>query len=359
MTKTLIITQPDDAHAVAVTLALEAKGHPVHCWHTSDFPSRASETVSFRAGSQQIDISTLPRSGYTTVWNRRPAYVIDQSVLHPADQEFAELNCRLFRKSLFDLMYPEAFWVNPHQAARRLTKLLQTARAQELGITLPDTLFTNDPDEIRSFLAAHPKGVIYKPLTSLPWKDEGTYWMPYTAIVTPHDLPEDEVLRAVPGLFQALVPKEYELRVTVMGETAFTAKILSQKTEHGRLDWRKAYSELEMEEYELPLELKDLCVELLRRLGFVFGCFDFIVTPRGEHVFLEVNQMGQFLFLESYTDLPLLDAFTDFLISRSPSFQWCRASPQIRYLEILPQVQEILETTQSRYVTMPEQVWRE
>src|SRR5882672_6715415 len=33
-------------------------------------------------------------------------------------------------------------------------------------------------------------------------------------------------------------------------------------------------------------------------LGLAFGCIDLIVTPEGEHIFLEVNEMGQFLWVE-------------------------------------------------------------
>lgn len=31
-------------------------------------------------------------------------------------------------------LWPEAFWVNPHEAVRRLTKLLQAARARDVGL---------------------------------------------------------------------------------------------------------------------------------------------------------------------------------------------------------------------------------
>lgn len=144
-----------------------------------------------------------------------------------------------------------------------------------------------------------------------------------------------------------------------MGRSVFTAKVLSQETRSGRLDWRKAYSELRMEEVELPDALADQCIELLRCLGFVFGCFDFAVTPEGEHVFLEVNQMGQFLFLEHYTDLPLLDAFSDFLVRRDPDFCWRRTSPLIRYEDVRSEVQERVNEDQEKHISPPEQVWME
>lgn len=359
--RVLLLTQGDDSHAVAVAAALERKGVEGHLWYTSDFPQRDVETARFDGGRIGFALSAVsrPHDEFTTVWNRRPEYVIDKSLLHPADHEFADLNCRQFRKSLFDVLAPRAFWVNPHESVRRLTKLLQAARAREVGLILPDTLFTNDPVAIREFLATHPEGVVYKPLTTLPWRDEETYYMPFTARVTAADLPADPVLRATPGIYQALVAKDHELRVTVMGGTVFTAKVLSQETETGRLDWRKSYHELRMEEGTLPDSVAESCRELMRRLGFVFGCFDFIVTPEGEHVFLEVNQMGQFLFLEDYTDLPLLDAFSGFLMSADPEFRWRRTSPQIRYREIRTEVGERMAAVRDQHVKLPESVWDE
>jgi hypothetical protein len=65
----------------------------------------------------------------------------------------------------------------------------------------------------------------------------------------------------------------------------------------------------------------------MRSLGIVFGCFDFIVTPAGEHVFLEVNPMGQFLWIEeAQPEIRLLAPFVDFLLSRRRDFRW-RPSP--------------------------------
>jgi hypothetical protein len=37
-------------------------------------------------------------------------------------------------------------------------------------------------------------------------------------------------------------------------------------------------------------------------LGLAFGCIDLIVTPEGEHIFLEVNEMGQFLWVRTSQD---------------------------------------------------------
>jgi len=54
---------------------------------------------------------------------------------------------------------------------------------------------------------------------------------------------------------------------------------------------------------------------LMRKLGLAFGCIDLIVTPEGEHVFLEVNEMGQFLWAEQDEPAcPMLRAFASLLV---------------------------------------------
>ncbi len=53
----------------------------------------------------------------------------------------------------------------------------------------------------------------------------------------------------------------------------------------------------------------------------MFGAIDIVVTPTGEYVFLEINQMGQFLWLESLNpDFRLLDIFIRFMLSKDRCF---------------------------------------
>ena len=77
-----------------------------------------------------------------------------------------------------------------------------------------------------------------------------------------------------------------------------------------------------------------------RALGILFGAFDFIVTPEGEHVFLEVNPAGQFLWVEEANpELRLLAPFVDFLLSRDPEFLWT-ATDGIRHADYYPRARE-------------------
>ena len=67
----------------------------------------------------------------------------------------------------------------------------------------------------------------------------------------------------------------------------------------------------------LPRAVEERCIALMRKLGLAFGCIDLIVTPEGEDVFLEVNEMGQFLWVEhSEPRSELLRCFATLLLHR-------------------------------------------
>nr|MCF4968340.1 MvdC family ATP-grasp ribosomal peptide maturase [Nostoc sp. CMAA1605] len=58
--------------------------------------------------------------------------------------------------------------------------------------------------------------------------------------------------------------------------------------------------------------------EFMGRLELRFGAFDFIVTPDGEHIFLEVNPNGEWGMLERDLDYPIADAIAETLVSNFP-----------------------------------------
>jgi hypothetical protein len=257
---------------------------------------------------------------------------VDPAAIAPADREFVELGCAQFRRGLFDGLARSAFWVNDYVCALRAeSKILQQRVALECGLDTPATIITNDPDELRAFVRRRGGRVAYKPLKPLAWRAGDAVWVNYTSVVGEDDLVEDDLLQAVPGIFQELLPKAFELRLTMIGVHAIAAKLRSQDTRAGQLDWRRAYDELAMEPYQPPPALVIACRALMEWLGLVFGCFDFVVTPDGRCVFLEVNQMGQFLFVERSTHQPLLDCFTELLLAGRPDFAWRDDRARVAY----------------------------
>lgn len=363
MKRVLILSEPGDVHAHAVAEALRFRGAEPLFYHTPDFPSRSAETVLLENGATHVHFeelgARLTAAPVDAVWRRRPSFAVEEAILHPADREFANQECRIFRHSLFSTLFPEAFWVNPNEGAIRAGyKLLQHQHARQAGLSTPDTLYGNDPAQIRSFLERHDGRIVYKPFRPIAWRNERTSYVPYTSVLTADRLIEDQLLRCSPGIYQALVPKAYELRVTMMGRRAFGAKLLSQETERGKLDWRKSYADLKMEPFDVPREVADACFQLLERLGLVFGCFDFVVTPAQDLVFLEVNEMGQFLFVETPTELPLLDAFCELLLQGSVDFNWDPNQVRVRYRDVREKALALASSSSKRHLAPPDpSVW--
>ena len=52
----------------------------------------------------------------------------------------------------------------------------------------------------------------------------------------------------------------------------------------------------------------------MTRLGLVYGALDFIVDPDGCHIFLEINQAGEWGWLQRDLGLPIAEAIATALL---------------------------------------------
>jgi glutathione synthase/RimK-type ligase-like ATP-grasp enzyme len=341
MVRVLIPTHLQDLHSLGIASALRLKGHDAVLWYGADFPTRQVSSLDIsleKSFSWEVKgpALNLADDRFDVVWYRRVTPAVLPDDMHPGDRTIAERECRSLTRALWQMLAPDAFWVNPLSSRElALSKPVQLLEAARLGLKIPPTLCSNDPEKIRSFLKIHNNGAIYKPFWPAQWEkgDEGIAVL-FTSTVTTEDLPADDVLRLSPGIFQPKIEKEYELRVTYIGRHQFTAKLLSQDSAVSQLDWRAAFSNIRVEEAILPDEIDFACRTMMERFGIVFCCFDFIVTPQGDYVFLEINEMGQFLWIEEINpEFMLFDAFVEFLIHATPDFPWRPTPTGLRWLD--------------------------
>lgn len=327
----LITTEPDDTHALLVKLALESQSHQVTLLFTADHPTRQTNTIVFDAAGydwkSSDDCGLHVADDFDVVWWRRPRKPhIPKTQAHPRDYAFMVRENRLFFDSLTDNFAPNAWWINCKQAATRATsKLTQLNLAQQSGMLIPKTLCSNDPDDIRAFMRENQRhGVIYKPLCANFWFDDQQVRVTYTAKVDLALLTSNWQLQMTPGIYQKEVKKRYELRIICFGDYLIAAKINSQNHAAGKIDWRAIpEASLQVEPYNLPSKLEKQIRRFMKQLGLVFGSMDFIVDEAGNYLFLEVNEQGQFLWVEQYLpEIKMLDIFVQFLLQRSTTFAW-------------------------------------
>jgi hypothetical protein len=337
----LILTNPEDYHAFVISECLERKSIPYSLWHAVDFPSLQAASVWLDSSRERWSINgpeiSFPfRSRISAVWLRRPGRPVIPEHLDPGDRLFAYRECWTFFSGLQRLVGADAFWVNsPAGFARSNLKVEQLRSAARNGFQIPETLLSNEPTEIRSFIQSRPGKVIYKAFFPFAWKSAEGQATLFCSIVSLGDLPEDPVLAAVPGIYQALVEKDYEVRVTAMGRRLFAVKIYSQESPSARMDWRAATEQVRLEPFTLPKPVQKACRAVMRDLGIVFGCFDLIVTPAGDYVFLEVNEAGAFLWLEEQLpEILLADAFCEFLFQGLPELRTSAKRPRVKLADI-------------------------
>ncbi len=203
----------------------------------------------------------------------------------------------------------------------QIAKFTQLREAVRVGLAIPKTLISNNRESITSFINNNREfGTIYKTFSPPSWEEENNVFCFETIIVNNEMLPEQYILQLTPGIFQQRIKKSYELRVTFFGDDHIAIKIHNSS----ELDWRRYSSteKISMSATKLPYFLEKQCLALMKNLGIVFACFDIIVTPDDEYIFLEVNEMGQFLWLdEKVPNLKMLDRFCDFLTSHNKMVQ--------------------------------------
>ncbi|KTD33578.1 hypothetical protein Lnau_2329 [Legionella nautarum] len=329
--KLLIPTEPDDSHALLAKIALEDMGHKVRLLFTADHPTKQSNSIyinnEFYKWKSSDNYNEYEDNEYDVVWWRRARKpYLPEGLTHPDDYKFTVRENVLFHESLTSNIAPSAWWINKKEAANRANfKLLQLRLASNCGLSIPKTLCSNDPTEIKSFLKKHKiDKVIYKPLCSNFWFEEEKIKITYTNHVKSSELPNNDLLQLVPGIYQPEIKKKYELRVTCFGNYFVTAKLDSQAQDESKLDWRaKQGTGLNVSPYKLPSVIEDRLRSFMDKLGLVFGSFDFIVTPDNDYIFLEVNEQGQFLWIEELNpEFKMLDIFINFILNKSKNYVW-------------------------------------
>lgn len=214
-------------------------------------------------------------------------------------------------------------WVNhPDRNEEASSKLEQLRRAASLGFVIPSTVVTNDASALSRFAAEHPQGVICKPVHSGQMVVDGVERLFFTTLMTNAELESFPRDGSEPYMFQALIEKDSDIRVTVIGERVFAVRIESQVSTESRVDWRRG-DQLALPHSVIDLhdDVIDRCLRLVRSYELEFGAIDLALTPEGETVFFEINPNGQWAWLEEATGLPLRATLADLLESGGASHE--------------------------------------
>ncbi|HZX05838.1 ATP-grasp ribosomal peptide maturase [Kribbella sp.] len=306
----LVLTGRDDLTADAVIDELARRQASVVRYDTSDFPqsSRVAATLGPHGWDGHLTADrSIDLSAVSAVWWRRPAEFNVPSSWPDEARAFAVSEARVGVLGVLGSL--PVRWINhPAKDSAANYKPVQLAVAARAGLDVPRTIITSDPDHAREFIGADE--VIYKGLSGGVLTAERRHrYLPTTV------LHADEIDTSITGtahLFQERVPKQCEVRLTVIGQRMFPVAIHAGSAA-ARLDWRTDYPSLTYGPIELPAQVEKGVRLLMDELGLYFGALDFAVTPDGRWVFFEVNPNGQWHWLAVKAGAPMIEAMADAL----------------------------------------------
>jgi Glutathione synthase/Ribosomal protein S6 modification enzyme (glutaminyl transferase) len=202
-------------------------------------------------------------------------------------------------------------------------KLENICIAKQAGLKIPPTLYTNSPRQLLEFIETHDKVI-----TKANHKNQIRIALDKTIILLSSDtklLSKEDVQSfisksndfrySVPSFYQKYIEKKYELRVFFLAGKLYPMAIFSQANEKTKIDYRNYDQERPNRcvPYDLPEYIKKKLTVFMDLMDMNSGSIDMICTPDDEFIFLEVNPIGQFHWLEKNCNYFLEREIANFL----------------------------------------------
>ncbi|MDR1623599.1 MAG: hypothetical protein LBS04_01300 [Tannerellaceae bacterium] len=321
----LIITNKEDVHPTPVIEYLNERQIPVFrlntesllsdyefCWYNN------RKECDFRIKNIRNKLECRG-SDITTVWERRPEapkdlFIRNRPEINAHNLKEASGFLQFLRYYIRDI--PSVGSIANDRAAT--SKMLQLKIALSVGFQIPDTCFSNRKEDIIRFAQKYEYLVLKSIENDNLWLGDEFEYIFYARKVKSDHLNEqtEDAFSQTVSYVQNYIEKAFELRITVVGRDIFACKIDSQiqDEDKGKIDWRQGYDYgLKHEIFDLPPAIAAKCRLFLQQMGLNFGCFDFIVTPDKQYIFLECNPNGQWLWIETETGMKISEAIAGFL----------------------------------------------
>lgn len=298
----LILGNAKDAHARHVFESSRQTGADVEYLDISLFPTRLQLSwnpsedcgyINFASG-RQISLQDIDSVYWRTLNNVGIPKVEDTE-----QYDIAWCDAKSTVRSLFQAC--SAHWVNPWQAYQfHQEKPLQLRLAKQLGVTIPATLVSNDPQQITEFVRVYDK-VIFKPVSG------GSH----ARYVTSEHLEPKRLtaaLKVSPVTLQEYIAGT-NIRSYVVGDYVYSAEIRTEA-----VDFRDDV-QAEIIAIATPEDIKQQCKAVASAFSLEWTGIDWRRKPTGEYIFLEANPSPMFIYFEQQTGFPITQKLVELLTS--------------------------------------------
>jgi hypothetical protein len=306
----LLVGIPSEPPLAMVAAALEKLRLPylvVNQREVATLEGRVSVDQGYTTGVLQVAGRVIALENLGGVYNR----VVDHQILPELAGLPPDHATRLRADRLHETL---AVWceITPGRVVNRLSAQASNAskpyQARLIAdfFAVPETLVTNDPDEVLAFQEVHER-VIYKSISGA------------RSIV--RELAGDD-LRRLDRL--AVCPVQFQERIDgldVRVHTLSDGGVFATAIESGSADWRYAHheqGEARMSPFALDDATAGRCLKLAADLGLDFAGIDLRITPDGETYCFEVNPSPAYSAFEEATGQPISLALARYLAGVGP-----------------------------------------
>jgi hypothetical protein len=295
--KIIILAHESDNHAAPVKWALEQAGYLCVCCTA---PHEASLLFDDEA---RIFLGPHLVEAGDSIWLREPREQLSNLQLPKDDRQSPELETRFFNDCITGTLDSlPVRCINKFSSSGFIrNKSAQLHLANQCGLHVPATLMSNSPGSVKEFFARDSGRNICKPFTPHMWQNENNAGTAVTGTfeLSREQLPSDEVFTLAPGIYQRRIDKQFDVRTVLIGDRVYSHGLYHHQK---ALDWRHDASPatLEVRIIPTPPEVEEAILRFSKQADICFGSIDFAVDRNGRWWFLEINEQGQFLWLDQY-----------------------------------------------------------
>jgi len=319
MMKILLISNKDDITTDFVVQKLHQFGVKFYRFNTEELTHSVNINFDFEKEIYQIYDSFLNEiidlKQINSVYYRRPEIPIINGTLTQNEAKFICNELIYTLEGIYKLLR-NVYWLSPLYSIREAeNKIYQISLAKEIGFKIPNSIITNQPKEANLFFQRNLKDCIIKPIKSGLVGDVSNMKVIFTNVLPIET--DFDLIKSCPTYFQSNIHKKADIRITIVGNDFFPAQIHSQDLSESQIDWRKSNTVLKYSKIDLPNNLKNKCLTLIKRLNLQFGAIDFIETENGDFIFLEINPNGQWAWIEQQLNYNISESIVKLLINGS------------------------------------------
>jgi len=317
MTKVLVITNKNDITSDFIIQKLKERGVFFYRFNTEELSKNCFVTLDFQKDNfllyDKILGYRINLKEFSSVYFRRPELPkICLDNLNDGEHLFLKNEFLYALEGIYKIL-KNSYWISPVHAIREAeNKIYQLELAKSIGLEIPNSIITNSFSDTLNFYDANIGKCIVKPIKIGLIEDKYNPKVVFTSYLNKRPDSKTQV-ETSPNFFQSHIKKKYDVRVIIVGEKVFATLIHSQENQDTKVDWRKGENILKHTKFELPKNIIEKCILLLKSLNLRFGAIDFILDTNNNLIFLEINPNGQWAWIEKQTGYQISNEIVNLL----------------------------------------------